>query len=105
METDTCLFVRISCTLLYSNGVLSIVEPIKYNMELIQNCWLLQFDLQANHMEGDKEEDLQRKTEVLDEENVCAWREVNMDVDRICLSPRAMLLPTRMLAQETHMDM
>lgn len=89
---------------LYSNGVLSIVEPIKYNMELLQNCWLLQFDLQANHMERDKE-DLQRKTEVLDEENLSALREVNMDVDRICLSPRAILQLTRILAQETHTDM
>ena len=41
-------------------------------------------------MEGDKEEDLQRKTEFPDEERLCTWREVDMDLDTICLSPRAL---------------
>ena len=37
----------------------------KKNVELTLNLQLLQFDLRANHMEGDREEDLQRKTKLL----------------------------------------
>lgn len=55
-------------------------------------------------MEGDKEEDLQGKTEFPDEEKLCTWREVDMDLDTICSSPRAISPLTGLLAQETHMD-
>ena len=55
-------------------------------------------------MEGDKEEDLQRKTEFPDEERLCTWREVDVDLDTICSSPRAISALTGVLAQETHMD-
>ena len=55
-------------------------------------------------MEGDKEEDLQGKTELPDEEKLCTWREVDMDLDTICSSPRAISPLTGLLAQETHMD-
>ena len=55
-------------------------------------------------MEGDKEEDLQRKTEFPDEERLCTWREVDMDLATICSSPRAISPLTGILAQESHMD-
>ena len=55
-------------------------------------------------MEGDKEEDLQRKTEFPDEERLCTWREVDVDLDTICSSPRAISALTDVLDQETHMD-
>ena len=55
-------------------------------------------------MEGDKEEDLQRKTEFPDEEKLCTWREVDVDLDTMCSSPRAISPLTGVLAQETHMD-
>ena len=55
-------------------------------------------------MEGDKEEDLQRKTEFPDEERLCTWCEVDMDLDTIYASPRAISPLTGVLAQETHMD-
>ena len=55
-------------------------------------------------MEGDKEEDLQGKTEFPDEEKLCTWCEVDMDLDTICSSPRAISPLTGLLAQETHMD-
>ena len=55
-------------------------------------------------MEGDKEGDLQRKMEFPDEERLCTWREVDMDLDRNCSSPRAISPQTSILAQETHMD-
>ena len=40
-------------------------------------------------MEGDKEEDLQRKTDFPDEEKLCTWQDVDMDLDTICSSPLA----------------
>ena len=55
-------------------------------------------------MEGDKDEDLQRKTEFPDAKNLCIWREVDMDLDTICSSPRAISPLTGILAQETHME-
>ena len=55
-------------------------------------------------MEGDKEEDLQRKTEFPDEERLCTWREVDMDLATICSSPRAISPLTGILAQESHMN-
>ena len=55
-------------------------------------------------MEEDKEQDLQRKMEFPDEEKLCTWREVDMDLDTICSSPRAISPLTGILAQETHMD-
>ena len=53
-------------------------------------------------MEGDKEEDLQRKTEFPDEEKLFTWRKVHMDLDTICSSAISPL--TGILVQETHMD-
>ena len=55
-------------------------------------------------MEGDKDEDLQRKTEFPDAEKPCIWREIDMDLETICSSPRAISPLTGILAQETHMD-
>ena len=55
-------------------------------------------------MEGDKEDDLQRKTEFPDEERLCNWREVDMDLATICSSPRAISPLTGILAQESHMN-
>ena len=55
-------------------------------------------------MEGDKDGDLQRKTEFPDTEKLCTWREVDMDLDTICSSPRAISPLTSILAHETHMD-
>ena len=53
-------------------------------------------------MEGYKEEDLQGKTEFPDEVKLCTWCEVDMDLDTICSSPRAISPLTGLLAQETH---
>ena len=55
----------------------------KKNLELTLNLQLLQFDLRTNHMEGDREEDLQRKTKISDKEKLCTWREVDVDLDTI----------------------
>ena len=76
-------FVRISYTVLHSNSVLSVVDRIEKNVELTLNLKLLQFDLRTNHMEGDREEDFQRKTKISDKEKLCTWREVDMDLDTI----------------------
>ena len=34
-------------------------------------------------MEGDKDEDLQRKAEFPEAEKLCTWREVDVDLDTI----------------------
>ena len=98
VETDTCLFVRISCTLLYSNGVLSIVEPINttWNWYRIVGCYSLTYrqitwkETRKKIYKG-KQRSLMKKTFVLGVKSIWMLIESACHLVQYCCRPECWL--------------